>query len=79
MAYVDKVIPLVITSLLFTIIAGILVLTRVITRARIGIIGVDDYLALGALVSRVLPWCGGRNTDMVTVCFDSILCGRLST
>lgn len=51
MAYVERVIPLVVTSLLFTIIAGILVLTRIVTRARIGIAGVDDYLAAGALVS----------------------------
>lgn len=59
MVYVQTVIPLVITTLLFTIIAGILVLTRVITRARIGILGIDDYLSFGALVSRVLPWSGG--------------------
>lgn len=60
MAYVQTVIPLVITTLLFTILAGILVLTRVITRARIGIIGIDDYLSFGALVSRVLLLCGGK-------------------
>ncbi|KFY44065.1 hypothetical protein V495_03648 [Pseudogymnoascus sp. VKM F-4514 (FW-929)] len=54
MAYVQSVIPLVVTSLLFTIIAGILVLTRVITRARIGIIGIDDYLSLGALCASIL-------------------------
>lgn len=58
MAYVQTVIPVVVTSLLFTIIAGILVLTRVITRARIGIIGIDDYLSFGALVSRVWSCCG---------------------
>ncbi|KFZ07637.1 hypothetical protein V501_06263 [Pseudogymnoascus sp. VKM F-4519 (FW-2642)] len=54
MAYVQTVIPLVITTLLFTILAGILVLTRVITRARIGIIGIDDYLSFGALLASIL-------------------------
>ncbi|KFY07466.1 hypothetical protein V492_07128 [Pseudogymnoascus sp. VKM F-4246] len=54
MAYVHTVIPVVVTSLLFTIIAGILVLTRVITRARIGIIGIDDYLSFGALCASIL-------------------------
>ncbi|KAL5345433.1 hypothetical protein ACLOAV_009805 [Pseudogymnoascus australis] len=54
MVYVQSVIPLVITTLLFTIIAGILVLTRVITRARIGILGIDDYLAFGALCASIL-------------------------
>ena len=54
MAYVERVVPLVITSLLFTIIAGLLVVTRIVTRARIGIAGVDDYLACGALVCLAL-------------------------
>ena len=79
MVYVQNVIPLVITSLLFTCIAGILVLTRVITRARIGILGIDDYLSFGALVSFSLAVLCERNTNSATVCFDIVLCGYLST
>lgn len=60
MAYVQSVVGLVITTLLFTIIAGILVFTRVITRARIGILGIDDYLAFGALVSSSLALLKGE-------------------
>lgn len=63
MAYVKTVVPLVITTLLFTIIAGILVLTRVITRARFGILGIDDYLSFGAMVSSSLAFFGERNCD----------------
>lgn len=53
MVFVRTVIPVVITEILFTTIAGVLVVTRVVSRYQRGISSTDDWLALGALVCKI--------------------------
>lgn len=50
MVFVKTVVPVVVTEILFTTIAGILVVTRLVSRLQKGIASTDDWLALGALV-----------------------------